>query len=134
MGQSRSKPREKKVEEEKSTTTLVTKTKEKVMEKEAKQPDKESQPAESLFGTGTSKHSRPSSSSEGPEMATTCLLHSIAPASRTLCSSVPLQHQGRLPAQCPGIWKAAASQAHKTMLTLKRSGASLAIGKEIFVR
>nr|XP_034378931.1 spermatogenesis-associated protein 33 isoform X1 [Arvicanthis niloticus] len=64
MGQSRSKPREKKVEEEKSTTTLVTKTKEKVMEKEAKQPDKESQPAESLFGTGTSKHSRPSSSSE----------------------------------------------------------------------
>lgn len=36
------------------------------MEKEAKQPDKESQPAESMvFGTGTSKHSRPSSSSEG---------------------------------------------------------------------
>lgn len=36
------------------------------MEKEAKQSDKESQRAESLlFGTGTSKHSRPSSSSEG---------------------------------------------------------------------
>lgn len=36
------------------------------MEKEAKQSDKDSQPAESLlFGTGTSKHSRPSSSSEG---------------------------------------------------------------------
>lgn len=66
MGQSKSKPREKKEEEKKSTTTLVTKSKEKVMEKEAKQPDKESQPAESLlFGTGTSKHSRPSSSSEG---------------------------------------------------------------------
>ncbi|XP_031197584.1 spermatogenesis-associated protein 33 [Mastomys coucha] len=66
MGQSKSKPREKKVEEEKkSPTTLVTKSKEKVMEKEAKQPDKESQPAESMvFGTGTSKHSRPSSSSE----------------------------------------------------------------------
>lgn len=49
-----------------STSTLVTKSKEKVMEKEAKQPDKESQPAESLlFGTGTSKHSRPSSASEG---------------------------------------------------------------------
>ncbi|GAB1293772.1 Spermatogenesis-associated protein 33 [Apodemus speciosus] len=66
MGQSKSKPREKKVEEDKkSTTTLVTKSKEKVMEKEAKQSDKESQPAESLlFGTGTSKHSRPSSSSE----------------------------------------------------------------------
>lgn len=36
------------------------------MEKEAKQPDKESQPTESLlFGSETSKHSRPSSSSEG---------------------------------------------------------------------
>ncbi|XP_011246710.1 spermatogenesis-associated protein 33 isoform X2 [Mus musculus] len=64
MGQSKSKPREKK-EEEKSTTTLVTKSKEKVMEKEAKQSDKESQPAESLL-FATSKHSRPSSSSEVP--------------------------------------------------------------------
>lgn len=36
------------------------------MEKETKQSDKESQPAESmLFGSKTSKHSRPSSSSEG---------------------------------------------------------------------
>ncbi|EDL92793.1 similar to hypothetical protein FLJ31606 (predicted), isoform CRA_a [Rattus norvegicus] len=66
MGQSKSKPGEKKVEEEKKiTTTLVTKAKEKVMEKETKQSDKESQPAESMmFGSKTSKHSRPSSSSE----------------------------------------------------------------------
>uniref|UniRef100_A0A8I6GG17 Spermatogenesis associated 33 n=1 Tax=Rattus norvegicus TaxID=10116 RepID=A0A8I6GG17_RAT len=36
------------------------------MEKETKQSDKESQPAESMmFGSKTSKHSRPSSSSEG---------------------------------------------------------------------
>lgn len=54
-------------EEEKSTTTLVTKSKEKVMEKEAKQSDKESQPAESLL-FATSRHSRPSSSSEGREI------------------------------------------------------------------
>lgn len=51
-------------EEKKNTTTLVSKSK--VMEKEAKQSDKESQPTESiLFGSRTSKHSRPSSSSEG---------------------------------------------------------------------
>uniref|UniRef100_A0A1D5RLG4 Spermatogenesis associated 33 n=2 Tax=Mus musculus TaxID=10090 RepID=A0A1D5RLG4_MOUSE len=37
------------------------------MEKEAKQSDKESQPAESLL-FATSKHSRPSSSSEGREI------------------------------------------------------------------
>ncbi|CAH7047012.1 spermatogenesis-associated protein 33 [Phodopus roborovskii] len=66
MGLSKSKPREKKVEEpKKSPTNIVVKTKEKVME--TKQLDKEvmNQPAESLlFGAGISKHSKPSSSSE----------------------------------------------------------------------
>lgn len=47
------------------------------MEKEAKQSDKESQPAESLL-FATSKHSRPSSSSEdGSEMATTTTMPGI---------------------------------------------------------
>ncbi|XP_036043439.1 spermatogenesis-associated protein 33 [Onychomys torridus] len=68
MGLSRSKPREKKVEEQKkNSTSFVTKSKEKVMEKESKHSDKEAlnQPADSLlFGSGTAKHSRPSSSSE----------------------------------------------------------------------
>ncbi|OBS77134.1 hypothetical protein A6R68_16437, partial [Neotoma lepida] len=66
MGLSKSKSREKKVEEQKkSPTNIVAKTKEKVMEKEAKQPDKEAlnQPADSpLIGAGTAKPSRPTSS------------------------------------------------------------------------
>lgn len=45
-----------------------------------------------------------------------------------------LQPQECPPSQCQGIWKAAASQAHKTMLTLKRCEALLAIGKEAFLR
>lgn len=52
------------------------------MEKEAKQPDKESQPAESLFGTGTSKHSRPSSSSEGRRPEETSHVKGIRDGSR----------------------------------------------------
>ncbi|KAM7332311.1 spermatogenesis-associated protein 33 isoform X1 [Alexandromys fortis] len=68
MGQSKSKPREKSVEEEKTVpTNFVAKSKEKVMGKESRQLDKEAlnQPADSvLFAAGTSKHSRPSSSSE----------------------------------------------------------------------
>ncbi|XP_051024745.1 spermatogenesis-associated protein 33 [Acomys russatus] len=68
MGLSKSKPKEKKVEEPVSpSASLVSKSKEKVMEKESKQPDKEAlnHPADSmLFTAGTAKHSRPSSSSE----------------------------------------------------------------------
>ncbi|KAL6082914.1 hypothetical protein STEG23_002608 [Scotinomys teguina] len=76
MGLSKSKSREKKVEEpKKNPTNFVAKTKEKVMEKEAKQPDKEAlnQPAENLlFGAGTVKHSKPSSSSEVPRYLEGC--------------------------------------------------------------
>ncbi|XP_006987471.1 spermatogenesis-associated protein 33 [Peromyscus maniculatus bairdii] len=68
MGLSKSKPREKKVEEQKkNSTSFVTKSKEKVMEKESRHSEKEalSHPADSLlFTSGTSKHSRPSSSFE----------------------------------------------------------------------
>ncbi|XP_035293217.1 spermatogenesis-associated protein 33 isoform X2 [Cricetulus griseus] len=74
MGLSRSKPREKKVEEpKKSPTNFVAKSKDKVME--TKQPDKEAlnQPAENLlFGAGIAKHSKPSSSSEGRRPEETC--------------------------------------------------------------
>ncbi|XP_005073204.1 spermatogenesis-associated protein 33 [Mesocricetus auratus] len=66
MGLSRSKPREKKVEEPKKTpTNFVVKSKEKTME--TKQPDKEAlnQPANNLlFGAGIPNSSKPSSSSE----------------------------------------------------------------------
>lgn len=76
------------------------------MEKEAKQPDKESQPAESMvFGTGTSKHSRPSSSSEGMSSFT-------VPRDLKGCSIV-------------------GAQGHADS---KRDGALLAIGKEILLR
>lgn len=105
MGQSKSKPREKKEEEKKSTTTLVTKSKEKVMEKEAKQSDKESQPAESLlFGTGTSKHSRPSSSSEeGLETATPEMLTAQLGSHQGRCAPLcHLQPQECLPSRCRG--------------------------------
>ncbi|KAL1785044.1 spermatogenesis-associated protein 33 [Sigmodon hispidus] len=67
MGLSRSKPREKKVEEpKKNPATFVARPKEKIIEKEARQPENSlNHPADSLqFGAGTTKHSRPSSSSE----------------------------------------------------------------------
>lgn len=76
MGLSKSKPREKKVEEQKkNSTSFVTKSKEKVMEKESRHSEKEalSHPADSLlFTSGTSKHSRPSSSFEGRRPEETC--------------------------------------------------------------
>ncbi|CAO2609571.1 hypothetical protein LEMLEM_LOCUS14268 [Lemmus lemmus] len=68
MGQSKSKSREKTVELERTIPTNFVAKSEKVMEKESKQLDKEAlnQPADSLlFAAGTSKYSRPSSSSEG---------------------------------------------------------------------
>ncbi|XP_021486803.1 spermatogenesis-associated protein 33 [Meriones unguiculatus] len=65
MGQSKSKLREKKVEEQKKSSSFVlAKAKEKPVEKEVKQPDKESlsQPPDSSHFVA-SKHSKPSSSS-----------------------------------------------------------------------
>uniref|UniRef100_A0A8C6R3D7 Spermatogenesis-associated protein 33 n=2 Tax=Nannospalax galili TaxID=1026970 RepID=A0A8C6R3D7_NANGA len=68
MGLSKSKPRKRKGEEHnKSPAHSVSKPKEKVMEKEAKPPDRDvpSQPADSLLmGAETAKYSQPSASSE----------------------------------------------------------------------
>lgn len=128
------------------------------MEKEAKQSDKESQPAESLL-FATSKHSRPSSSSEGREIQRRpaaarqqgwdlflrmmtremgqrwrppppCL----ASASRTLCSIVSLSTSGMSSFTVPRDLEGCSLTGTQTMLTLKRCGALLAIGKEAFLR
>ncbi|XP_029423696.1 spermatogenesis-associated protein 33 isoform X2 [Nannospalax galili] len=90
MGLSKSKPRKRKGEEHnKSPAHSVSKPKEKVMEKEAKPPDRDvpSQPADSLLmGAETAKYSQPSASSEGrrPQEACHIKASGMGQSSKTL--------------------------------------------------